>query len=123
MCSSKTIAIVEDDDSLREAIDNLLRASGFITILYPSAHDFLNSSAPECDLLLTDVKMPGMTGLELQEELIARGSTLPVIVITALLDPMISKMAFDLGAVACLLKPVGEKTLMGAIQSAFDRHR
>lgn len=121
MSPSKTIAIVEDDTSLREAIDNLLRSSGFDTSLFASALDFLNNSDLEADLLLTDVRMPGMTGLELQEELISRGSNLPVIVITALLDPMISKRAFDLGAVACLLKPVDEETLMGAIKSALDR--
>lgn len=121
MSLSKKIAIVEDDTSLREAIDNLLRSSGFDTSLFASAIDFLNNSDLDADLLLTDVKMPGMTGLELQEELVSRGSTLPVVVITALLDPMISKRAFDLGAVACLLKPVDEETLMGAIQSALDR--
>jgi len=121
MSLSKTIAIVEDDTSLREAIDNLLRSSGFETSLFASALDFLNNSNLDADLLLTDVRMPGMTGLELQEQLVSQGSKLPVIVITALLDPMISKRAFDLGAVACLLKPVDEETLMGAIQSALNR--
>lgn len=118
-----TIAIVEDDAPLRNAIDGLLRSSGFKTSLHASALSFLRNISADTDLLITDVKMPVMNGLELQSKLIELGKPLPVIVITALLDDEITRQAFGLGAVACLAKPFDESALLSAIDFALNGKR
>ncbi len=114
---------MEDDAPLRDAIDNLLKSSGFKTKLFASAQNFLEEFLEEIsadiDLLITDIQMPGMTGLELQARLLANGRALPVIAITALLDDRIIRQSLDHGAIACLLKPFDEATLIGAINIAL----
>ncbi len=118
---------MEDDAPLRDAIDNLLKSSGFTTSLFASAQEFLEEflqALPvNTDLLITDIQMPGMSGLELQARLLASGRTLPVITITALLDDDITRQALDYGAIACLLKPFDEATLMRAINLALATRR
>jgi FixJ family two-component response regulator len=116
-----TIAIVEDDAPLRDGINNLLRSSGFKTNLFESAEAFLIASPTSADILITDVQMPGITGLGLQSILLGRGEALPSIVITAILDDDITSRALDLGAIACLLKPFDEAALLGAIGVALAR--
>jgi FixJ family two-component response regulator len=116
-----TIAIVEDDAPLRDAINNLLKSSGFETNLFESAEAFLIALPTSADILITDVQMPGITGLELQSMLLARGEALPVIVITALLDDDTTSRALDCGAIACLLKPFDEAVLLSAIGVALAR--
>ena len=119
MTKPTTIAIVEDDEPLRDAISNLLRSSGMKTQLYTSALDYLQSGESESDLVITDMAMPGMTGLQLQEAMISRRDPRPIIVITALVDAAVTRRAGELGAIACLLKPVDEATLMKAIDAAL----
>jgi FixJ family two-component response regulator len=121
MTRNTIIAVLEDDASLRDAIDNLLRSSGFQTILFASADAYFEAQAPTADLLITDVRMPGTTGLALQDMLRAQGNRIPIIVITALLDATVSARALDLGAVACLLKPFDETALLDAIAQALTR--
>jgi FixJ family two-component response regulator len=116
-----TIAIVEDDAPLRDAINNLLKSSGFETSLFESAEAFLITLPTSADILITDIQMPGISGLELQSMLLARGEVLPVIVITALLDADITSRALDCGAIACLLKPFDEAVLLGAIGVTLAR--
>jgi FixJ family two-component response regulator len=116
-----TIAIVEDDAPLRDAINNLLKSYGFETNLFESAGAFLIRLPTSADILITDVQMPGISGLELQSMLLARGEALPVIMITALLDDDVTSRARDCGAIACLLKPFDEAALLGAIGVALAR--
>jgi FixJ family two-component response regulator len=112
---------VEDDAPLRDAINNLLRSSGFETSLFESAEAFLMALPMNADILITDVQMPGMTGLEIQSILLGRGEGLPFIVITAILDDDITSRALDCGAIACLLKPFDEAALLCAIGVALAR--
>lgn len=119
MTKTTTIAIVEDDEPLRDAIGNLLRSSGIKTQLYSSAIDYLQSGETVADIIITDMAMPGMTGLQLQEALKHRKDPRPIIVITALIDAALARKASELGATACLLKPVDEATLMMAINAAL----
>lgn len=119
MTKTTTIAIVEDDAPLRDAISNLLRSSGIKTQLYSSAINYLQSGESESDIIITDMAMPGMTGIQLQEAMISRRDPRPIIVITALVDAAVTRKAGELGAIACLLKPVDEATLMKAINAAL----
>src|SRR6516165_6742378 len=115
------VAIVDDDASMREALGRLLRVQGINFRNYPSAGAFLEalpSHAPDC--LIVDVKMPDMTGIELQCRLLNDGVRIPTIVITASDDKGIAASAASLGAVAFFLKPVPRDALMTA--SAKKRH-
>ena len=117
------VAIVDDDASMREALGRLLRVQGIKSRNYPSARAFLEalpSHKPDC--LIVDVKMPDMTGIELQGELLNYGVRIPTIVITASEDKGIAASAASLGAVAFFLKPVPRGALMAAINSAKKRH-
>src|SRR6516225_8340972 len=116
------VAIVDDDASMREALGRLLRVQGINFRNYPSARAFLEalpSHAPDC--LIVDVKMPDMTGIELQCELLNNGVRIPIVVITANDDKGIAASAASLGAVAFFLKPVPRDALMTAINSAKKR--
>ena len=117
------VAIVDDDASMREALGRLLRVQGINSRNYPSARAFLEalpSHTPDC--LIVDVKMPDMTGIELQGELLNNGVRIPTIVITASEDKSIAASAASLGAVAFFFKPVPRDALMAAINSAKKRH-
>ncbi len=117
----RTIAIVEDDAPLRDALNNLLGSYGFETSLFDSAEAFLAALPAKVDILITDVQMPGMTGLELASVLSARGKAPAVIVTTAILDDEITRRALDCGAIACLLKPFDDAALLDAIGLALAR--
>jgi FixJ family two-component response regulator len=132
MQRSGYVAIVDDDASVRGALARLLRVNGFGSRSYPSGRAFLdavscaqNSDVPDC--LIVDVNMPGMTGVELQRELLTCGVSIPTIVITASDNKSIAASAASLGAAAFFLKPVPRDALMVAIKSAmhtsddFDR--
>jgi FixJ family two-component response regulator len=115
------IAIVDDDAPLRDAIDNLLRSLGYVSARYASAEAFLESpDAADAAVLLIDVHMPGMSGLELQRTLRKRGDTRPVIVITALLEEEVSTQALKDGALACLRKPFEDDQLVRSIELALS---
>ena len=117
------VAIVDDDASMREASGRLLRVQGINSRNYPSARAFLEalpSHTPDC--LIVDVKMPDMTGIELQGELSNHGVRIPTIVITASDDNSIAVSAASLGAIAFFLKPVPRDALVAAINSAKKRH-
>jgi DNA-binding response OmpR family regulator len=117
------IAIVDDDAPIREALARLLRVQGMNSRSYPSAHVFLEdlaSGMPDC--LIVDVNMPGMTGIELQRELLSRDLRSPTIVISANDDNNIAASAVSLGAAAFFVKPVRRGALMAAINSVKKRH-
>ncbi|MGB2659407.1 MAG: response regulator, partial [Pseudolabrys sp.] len=100
------IAIVDDDDSFRRATTSFVRSLGYGTATFDSAEAFLGSdSIHDTDCLITDVQMPGMTGIELQDRLIAQGHRLPVIFITAFPEMTARAQALAAGAVGFLAKP------------------
>lgn len=113
------VSIVDDDESMREALPDLVRALGFAADSFASAEAFLASaSLARCSCLIVDVAMPGMTGPELQRELIGQGVKTPIIFITAYRDKT-STQVLARGAAACLFKPFGDAELLDALRSAL----
>src|SRR5215471_12840519 len=107
------ISIVDDDPSVREAMLGLVRSLGFDAVTFPSAEDFLQSEQiDETTCLITDVHMPGLTGVELQSHLISRGSAVPIIFVTASPERRIEAQVRSVGAVGFLSKPFDDKTLI-----------
>jgi two-component system response regulator FixJ len=114
------IFIVDDDAPVCQALSRLLRSYGFDVSTFSSAQDFLDSVSFDAQgCLILDVKMPGMNGLELQKELNSSGRELPIVFITAYDDPKDREKALENGAVAFLQKPLNDKILLEAIQSAL----
>jgi len=116
------IYIVEDDPSFRKSVERLVRAAGFESCAFESACAFLAQTAiqrPAC--LLLDVQLPGMTGLDLQQKLIERGSRLPIIFMTGQGSIPMSVSAMKKGAVDFLPKPFEAKDLKSAIQKALEQ--
>jgi FixJ family two-component response regulator len=114
------ISVVDDDNSVRESLQCLIRSFGFAVDAFASAEEFLNSyrlSDTRC--LILDVRMPGMTGLELQRRLAAELREIPVIFITAHGDETARSQALKDGAVDYLFKPFREEALLGAIHAAL----
>ena len=113
------IAIVDDDQSFREALESLLTLIGFRTAIFASARDFLDSPQfPNVSCAILDVSMPGMDGLELQRHLVAT-HPIPIIFITDLRDTKAREQAVRAGAISFLNKPVSEETLIDALNSAL----
>jgi FixJ family two-component response regulator len=121
MTDVSLISVVDDDESLRESLEGLLKSLGYGVEVFSSADSFLSSKAlAKTDCLILDVRMPGMSGLELQRELMAQRSKIPIIFITAHGDEdVVSKVMAD-GAVDCLLKPFSEDSLLNAISLALS---
>ena len=113
------IAIVDDDQSFREALESLLKLTGFRTASFASARDLLDSPEfPNVSCVILDVSMPGMDGLELQRHLVAT-HLIPIIFITDLRHPKTREQAVRAGAISFLNKPVSEETLINALNSAL----
>jgi FixJ family two-component response regulator len=113
------IAIVDDDQPFREALQSLLTLIGFRTAIFSSARDFLDSlQFPDVSCAILDVSMPGMDGLELQRHLVAT-HPIPIIFITDLRDAKTREQAARAGAISFLNKPVSEETLIDALNSAL----
>lgn len=117
------IVVVDDDQSVREALENLISSAGFEVKLFASAENFLDSEAPlQTDCAILDVRLPGISGLELQRRLAANRQSLPVIIITAQGDDKTEDEAVAAGAIAFLKKPVKEEVLLAALESALNRN-
>lgn len=116
-----TIFVVEDDKSVRDALCMLLEERGYITARFADAESFLRAYDDTAGCLLTDIRLPGMSGLKLQEALIVKGAKLPVIIITAHGDMEAARIAFRAGAVDFLEKPISTEDLINAIEAAFSR--
>src|ERR1700674_2426501 len=117
--SQALIAIVDDDQSFREALESLLTLIGFRTALFASARNFLDSPQfPNVSCAILDVSMPGMDGLELQRHLVAT-HPIPIIFITDLRDLKTREQALREGAISFLNKPFSEETLIDALNSAL----
>ena len=121
MVRLRFVAIVDDDESVRESLPDLLRVLGFTVQAFASAEEFLASSAvTRTDCLILDVAMPGMSGPELQEELTRRRLAIPIVFITAYADESIRPRVLAAGAVECLLKPFSETALVNAVTTAVQ---
>ena len=114
------ISIVDDDDSLRNSLDNLLRSIGFRAQGFASAEAFLNSNQPQVTAcMILDVRLPAMNGLELQQWIILADWQIPIIFITAHEDDAARAQALKAGAVDFLYKPFSEEALLRAVDSAL----
>ncbi len=121
MTDPSFISVVDDDESLRQSLKGLLKCHGYLVEVFASAESFLNSPAlAKTGCLILDVRMPGMSGPDLQRELVSRQRRIPIIFITAHEDEAAcTKMVAD-GAVACLRKPFREESLQRAIGLALS---
>src|SRR5262245_26921130 len=118
------VFVVEDDDSMRGALSNLIRSVGLRAETYTSAPEFFagkRTDAPSC--LILDVRLPGMSGLDFQAELARSNAQIPIIFITGLGDIPMSVKAMKAGAVEFLTKPFRDQDLLDAVQIALDRAR
>jgi FixJ family two-component response regulator len=116
------IAVVDDDESVRESLPDLLKELGFAAQAFASANEFLTSGQVDTiRCLLLDIAMPGMTGRQLQRELTLRGHSIPIVFITAGVDKKIRQELIGLGAVECLFKPFSEQDLRAALDMALRR--
>jgi len=115
------LSVVDDDEMLRESLPDLLREFGFAARAFSSGPEFLSSDfVYETRCLILDVAMPGMSGLDLQEELKRRGRAIPIIFITGQKDEDIRKQAFRQGAVKFLYKPFSDNALLDAVNAALS---
>jgi FixJ family two-component response regulator len=120
MISASLISVVDDDESVRESLEGLLKSVGFKVEAFASAGDFLDSKALQStDCLILDVRMPGMSGPELQRKLIASQHSIPIIFITAHGDEAVRARILGDGAVDCLLKPFSEDALLNAVHAGL----
>ena len=122
MTAGPSVAVVEDDQSVREAIDTLLRAGGFRVASFGSAEEFLESEGvalTEC--LVLDLRMPGMDGLQLQRRLNLDGHRFPIVVLTAHGEAEARARAMQAGAVAFVQKPFDGDVLLATVRSARRR--
>jgi len=116
----KLVSVVDDDESLRESLPDLLREFGFDAEAFPSAEDFLASDAlNRSKCLILDIAMPGMSGPDLQRELTRRGRKLPIVFITAQDDGSVRDRLLAKGASDVLFKPFGDAALLDALDAAL----
>src|SRR5215471_1597430 len=114
------LSVVDDDEMLRESLPELLREFGFAARAFSSGQEFLSSDyVDQTRCLILDVAMPGMSGLDLQDELKWRGQAIPIIFITGQKDEDIRKRAFEQGAVKFLYKPFSDSALLDAVNEAL----
>jgi FixJ family two-component response regulator len=122
MSQSQMVSIVDDDPLAREGIKELVESLGYKTLAFVSAQDFLKSGAiTKTGCLITDLQMPGLNGLELQERLQAQGYHTPVILITAYPNEKHRSRAVSAGAIGFLSKPFEEQSLVECLTIAMKR--
>jgi FixJ family two-component response regulator len=120
MIKRPLVSVVDDDESVRESLPDLLRELGYSVRAFSSAEEFLASDCVgETRCLILDIAMPGMTGPDLQQELTVRGQGIPIIYITAQADEIVRSCSLEQGAVACLFKPFSDTALFEALNAAF----
>jgi FixJ family two-component response regulator len=118
---TKLVAIVDDDDSMREALNGLLKAVGYPSRAFASAEEFLKSGQQQqTSCLIVDMRMPGMSGLELQAQLNAERCRIPIIFITAHGDAKMRIQALRAGAVEFLSKPFDNEVLLESVRAALQ---
>lgn len=120
MSTRPLISVVDDDESVRESLPDLLKECGFDAQAFSSAEEFLASdSVSQTSCLVLDVAMPGMTGPDLQRELTIRRQDIPIVFITAHRDDTVRPRLLAQGAVECLFKPFTETDLLAALNTAL----
>ena len=118
-----TVFIVDDDESVRRALKRLIKVAGFKAQTFGSARQFIDSGHYQsAGVLVLDVRMPEMSGLELQKHLIDSGSDMAIIFITAHQDIQARRMALEAGAIDFLKKPFEEQSLLDAVQLALSNY-
>jgi|SRR5215475_13170377 len=118
------ISIIDDDPSVREATDGLMRLLGYRAATFASAEDFLRSERMnDSSCLITDVQMPGLSGVELQSVLLAQGNKTPMIFITAFPEEILRRRALEAGAIAFMSKPFDEERLIEHVETALQSHK
>ena len=121
MNSPSLVSIVDDDESVRESLPDLLRQLGFAAQAFSSAEEFLDSDfVGQTRCLILDVAMPGMTGPDLQRELTRRRQEIPIVFITAYGGETIRPRLLEQGAVECLSKPFSDTALLAALKAALQ---
>jgi FixJ family two-component response regulator len=124
MPKKRVITIVDDDESVRQALMGLMRAVGFTSEAYACAQDFLKSGRVQrTSCLIADLRMPGMSGLQLHHRLVASGNPVPTILITAHPDDGIRERALRAGIICYLTKPFNEDDLLACIRSALGHSK
>jgi FixJ family two-component response regulator len=114
------VSVVDDDESIRESLPDLLKEFGYAARTFSSAEEFLGSDCVDkTRCLMLDIGMPGMTGPDLQRELKLRGQPIPIVFISALRDEAIRKRLLEEGAVECLFKPFSDTALLEALNAAL----
>jgi FixJ family two-component response regulator len=114
------VSVVDDDESVRESLPDLLRELGYSVRAFSSAEEFLASDCVgETRCLILDIAMPGMTGPDLRQELMVRGQGIPIVYITAQANETVDSRSLEQGAVACLFKPFSDTALFEALNAVF----
>ena len=120
MDSRSLVSVVDDDESVRESLPDLLKRFGFAARTFSSAEEFLASEfVSQTKCLILDIAMPGMSGPALQEELLRRRQAIPIVFITAHGDQAVRPRLIDAGAVECLFKPFSGTALRDAVNAAL----
>ena len=118
--NTKLVAILDDDDSMRTALQGLLKSAGMPAQAFASAEEFLASDCVgQTRCLVLDIAMPGMSGPDLQRELTLQGQEIPIVFITGHGDETLRPRVLEQSAVACLFKPFSDIALLGALNAAF----
>lgn len=121
MTCGSLVSVVDDDESVRESLPDLIRQFGFCARTFSSAEAFLASdSVRETHCLLLDISMPGMSGRDLQHELVRRRQEIPIVFITAIGDHSVRRRVLADGAVECLFKPFSDVALFEALNAALQ---
>lgn len=114
------IAVVDDDISVRESVESLLKSVGFQVVAYSSAEEFMGSARLRAaDCLVLDVRLDGMSGPDLQRELKTTGYSIPIVFVTAHETEALRERMMTDGAIDCLLKPFTDDTLLNAVEKAL----
>jgi FixJ family two-component response regulator len=118
------ISIIDDDESIRAGLNNLVRSLGYAVHAFASAEAFLQSAQlHNTSCVIADVRMPDMTGVELQSHLRSQGSRVPFIFITAVPEESTRRQALREGAIGFMTKPLDESTLISCLDTAVEQHR
>ena len=117
--SERFVSIVEDDDSLREALVGLLRSHNYAARGYANAEDYLAVQDGRCGCVISDISMPGLSGFELADRLREMGYSVPMIMITARAEPALEQQALARGIVCLLRKPFAADALMDCVERAL----
>jgi FixJ family two-component response regulator len=120
MVTPSLVSVVDDDESVRESLPDLLREFGFAALAFSSAEEFLASDCVgQTKCLILDIAMPGMSGPDLKRELTRRRQEIPIVFITAQRDETIRLRMLEQGAVECLFKPFSDTALLEVLNTAF----